>query len=376
MNALTKEFTDAVEKQFETLTADVKSALEEAGVAKAIAQDLEQRAVRGRGNDGGLFGGGRATGSWGEQFASADEVKAFADDRSRPRRFRMDIKTTVTTGSTSGGPTGRPTYRDDIVPLPTRQTRVRDLLPTVKVETGAIEYPKQTTRTNAANTVAEGALKPESAYGFTMQTVTPKVIAHWVPASVQILEDSPQLAGIIDTELRYGLSLKEDAQLLAGDGTGENLSGLITNSTAYSAPFDPDGTETMIDTVALGLLQTTLADFTPTGIIMHPSDWMRIRLLKDADGKYLLGDPGANVPAVLFGLPVVATTSMTIDKFLVGDFQRAATLYDRWEPRVEVSTEHADFFVRNLVAIRAEERLALATKNALALTYGDFGNVA
>jgi HK97 family phage major capsid protein len=67
---------------------------------------------------------------------------------------------------------------------------------------------------------------------------------------------------------------------------------------------------------------------------------------------------------------------MAVDKFLVGDFQRAATLYDRWTPRVEVSTEHADFFTRNLVAILAEQRLALAVKQAAALTYGDFGNVA
>lgn len=369
MNALTKDFTDAVEKQFGALSADVKRALDEAGTLKEITRDIEQKLARPRGLDSGR------TETWGEQFTHADGLKAFTDEVSRPSRFRMEVKGTITTGSTSGGPLGTPTYRDDVLPMPTRQLHVRDLLPKVQISSGAVEYPKQTTRTNNANTVAEGNAKPESDYGFTMQTVTPKVIAHWVPASRQILEDAPQLRDVIDTELRYGLELKEDAQLLGGDGIGENLSGLITNATAFSAPIDPAGAETMIDTIALGLLQTTLADFAPTGIVMHPSDWMRIRLLKDGDGKPLLGDPGANVPAVLFGLPVVATTSMTVDKFLVGDFQRAATLYDRWLPRVEVSTEHSDFFVKNLVAILAEQRLALAVKNALALTYGDFGNV-
>jgi HK97 family phage major capsid protein len=368
VNALTKDFTDAVEKQFSALSADVRKALEESGVAKAIATDLEQKAARGGASDGHVE-------SWGEQFANADGLKSFAEDHSRPGRFRMEVKTTITTGTTSGGPIAPAAYRDGINMLPTRPLRVRNLLPTVQISTGAVEYPKQTTRTNNANTVPETTLKPESAYGFTMQTVTPKVIAHWVPASRQILEDAPQLRGIIDTELLYGLSLKEDAQLLAGDGTGENLSGLITNATAYSAPITIGGAS-MLDQVGLGILQTTLADFTPTGIIMHPSDWMRIRLLKDGQGKYLLGDPGAAVPPVLFGLPVVETTSMAVDKFLVGDFQRAATLYDRWTPRVEVSTEHADFFTRNLVAILAEQRLALAVKQAAALTYGDFGNVA
>jgi HK97 family phage major capsid protein len=357
VNALTKDFTDAVEKQFSALNAEVKRALDEAGVAKAIVTELEQKTAR------PTWGGESQAESWGEQFANADGLKSFAEDHSRPGRFRMEVKTTITTGTTSGGPAGSAPYRDGITAMPTRPLRVRNLLPTVQISTGAVEYPKQTTRTNAANTVPETTLKPESAYGFTMQTVTPKVIAHWVPASRQILEDAPQLRGIIDTELLYGLSLKEDAQLLAGDGTGENLSGLITNATAYTAPFTISG-GTMIDQVGLGILQTTLADFTPTGIVMHPSDWMRIRLLKNADGEYLLGDPGAAVPPVLFGLPVVETTSMTIDKFLVGDFQRAATLYDRWSPRVEVSTEHADFFTRNLVAILAEQRLALAVKQA------------
>jgi HK97 family phage major capsid protein len=369
VNALTKDFTDAVEKQFSALSADVKRALDEAGVAKAIVTEIEQKTAR------PSWGGESQPETWGEQFANSDGLKAFAEEHSRPGRFRMEVKTTLTTGATSGGPAAPAPYRDDIITMPTRRLRVRNLLPTVQISTGAVEYPKQTTRTNAANTVAEGALKPESAYGFTMQTVTPKVIAHWVPASRQILEDAPQLRGIIDTELLYGLELKEDAQLLAGDGTGDNLSGLITNATAYSAPITISGSN-MIDQIGLGMLQTTNADFNPTGIIMHPSDLLRIQLIKDAAGNYIFGDPAAAVTPVIFGLPVVTTTSMTIDKFLVGDFQRAATLYDRWTPRVEVSTEHADFFTRNLVAILAEQRLALAVKNAAALTYGDFGNVA
>jgi HK97 family phage major capsid protein len=203
-----------------------------------------------------------------------------------------------------------------------------------------------------------------------------RTIAHLTAASVQILEDVPQLQDMIDTELRYGLNLKEEAQLLTGDGTGQNLKGLVTGATAYAAPFDPAGVETMIDTLGLAILQNALAEEPATGIVVHPSDWMRMRLLKDADGKYLLGDPGAQVAPQLFGLPVVPTQAMTIDKFLVGNFPRAATLYDRHAPRVEISTEHANFFELNMCAIRCEERIGLAIKNAKALTYGDFGNVA
>jgi HK97 family phage major capsid protein len=244
------------------------------------------------------------------------------------------------------------------------------------VSTGTVEYANQTARTNNANTVAEGAAKPWSDYGWELETVPMRVIAHLVAASRQILEDVPQLQDVIDTELRYGLSLKEESQLLMGDGTGQNLTGLVTAATAYAAPFDPAGTETMIDTLGLAILQTALAEETATGIIVHPSDWLRIRLLKNADGEYLLGDPGAQVAPQLFGLAVVTTQAMTVDKFLVANFPRAATLFDRWQPRVEVSTEHSDFFERNMVAIRAEQRLGLAIKNPAAIVFGDFGNVA
>ena len=97
--------------------------------------------------------------------------------------------------------------------------------------------------------------------------------------------------------------------------------------------------------------------------------------MKDADGKYILGDPQAVVQPSLFGLPVVATKAMTVDKFLVGDFASAGTLYDRWQPRVETGYVNDDF-TRNLVTVLAEERVAFAVKQATALTYGDFGNLA
>ena len=370
MNAVTKDFSDAVEAQFTKLNADVRDALQKANVVQGIVHELEQRAVR------GSFGESRGTQTWGEQFVESEGLKAFAELHSQPARFRMDVKATVTTGATSGGPLGLQPYRDGPNNLPRRQLRIRDLLPVVSISTGSVEYPRQTLRTSAAAPVAEGDLKPESAFGWTMETVTPKVIAHWVPASRQILDDAPQLRDMIDTELLYGLGQVEETQLLYGSGIGQNLLGLVTTATAYAAPFDPAGTETMLDQLALAMLQNALAEEPADGIIVHPSDWLRMRLLKDADGKYLLGDPGAQVEPRLFGLPVVATQAMTVDKFLVGNFRRAATLYDRWSPRVEVSTEHADFFTKNLVAILAEERIALAIKNAAAMTYGDFGNVA
>lgn len=355
--------------KLETSAAETKAMAE---ANESMILDLSQKTAR-----ASAYGGVPAREeTWGEQFVAEMDLEGFSRNATRRKQAEgLLMKTTILSGSTSGGPVARQTYRDDAVLLPTRPLRVRDLIPTIKIETGAIEYPRMTARTSGAAMVAEGALKPESAMAFEMKTTSAKVIAHWIPASVQILDDAPQLAGIIDTDLRYGLAVKEDAQLLIGDGTGENLLGMIPQATAYAAPFVVSG-GTIIDQVGLAILQAALTDFPPDGIIMHPSDWMRIRLTKDAGGNYIFGDPATSSTATIWGLPVVATTSMQVDKFLCGSFQAAATVYDRWLPRVEISTEHADFFTRNLVAIRAEERLAFAVKNPNALVYGDFGFVA
>ncbi|RIY00871.1 phage major capsid protein [Aureimonas flava] len=338
--------------------------------SEARLDELEQKMARGA-------GGGTPVReeTWGEQFVKGVDIEGFRNNADRRKQSEgLLMKTTITSGATLGGALIRP-HRDEAVLLPRRPLRVRDLIPSIQIGTGAVEYPKQTARSSAPAMVAEGQLKPESAISFEMKTTSAKVIAHWVPASRQILDNAAQLAGIIDNDLRYGLALKEDEQLLMGSGTGENLLGMIPQATAYAAPFTISGS-TIIDQVGLAVLQASLTDFPPDGIIMHPSDWMRIRLQKDAGGNFIFGNPGIRDSAVLWGLPVVETTSMPIDKFLVGSFQSAATVYDRWLPRVEISTEHSDFFTRNLVAILAEERLAFAVKNPNALIYGDFGFVA
>lgn len=362
------DLTDVMLKRLEATETQVKGM---GGQMDRLDMRMSRPAGLGMGADPFADEGGK---SWGRQFAENPNLKGFAEERARPTRLRMEMKTTITTGATSGGPMGVPT-RDLATILPRRRMTIRDLLPKVNVSSNTVEYPAQTTRPGAAATVAEGALKPESALAFSLVTTPTQVIAHWLPASVQILSDAPQLADTIDGELRYGLMLAEEAQLLNGNGTSPNIRGLIPQATLHVDPLTL-GTPTLIDRVGSAILQTALADFEADGVVMHPADWMRIRLMKDAEGKYLLGDPQTAVAPNLFGVPVVTTQAIAVDKFLVGNFAAAATLYDRWEARVEVSTEHADFFVRNLIAIRAEERIGLAVKQPLALTYGDFGNVA
>lgn len=349
------DMMDATNSRLEGIEKDTK------GLSNTL-DTVEKKMLRG--------GGDPTPQSWGRQFIATkgEDLSDLAQRNSGS--VQMNVKA-LTTGAASGGPIDVP-MRDQTNMLPQTRLPVRALLNVIATDSGTVEYASQTTRTNNAATVAEGAAKPESTYEWELKNIPTRVIAHFTKASNQIMSDAPQVQGMIDSELRYGLTLVEEQQLLFGNNTGSNLDGFTPNAEVYDATTLAGYTPaTNIDTIGVGILQCTLADYMPTGMVLHPSDWWAMRLLKDTDGKYLLGDPQTVVAPSLFGLPVIVTKSMTAGSFLVGDFMSAGTLYDRWAPRVEVGFENDDF-TKNLITIRAENRLALAVKNGDALVYGSF----
>jgi HK97 family phage major capsid protein len=348
------------------IAAQLKSKFRE---VECRLDEVEQKAVRkgGGGDLGSLDSPGRA-------FVDADNVRGFLSDVTAGRRVGCEVKAIITSATTvaagSAGDLAQAT-RDDTFVGPKRRLTVRSLLPTIQVTSGSVEYAAQTGYTNAAATVAEGAAKPQSDLQYDLVNVPIRTLAHWVIASRQILDDAPQLQGLIDTELRYGLAYAEELQLLNGGGTGTDLNGIYTQATAFAAGSLVIAAATKLDVLGAAILQNTLAEEPVTGIVVHPSDWMGMRLLKNTDGEYIMGPPGADVEPRLFGVPTVVTPAMGAGNFLVGNFQRA-TLYDRWQARVEISTEDSDNFRKNLCTILAEERIGLAVKNAAAFTKGSY----
>jgi HK97 family phage major capsid protein len=250
---------------------------------------------------------------------------------------------------------------------------VRDLLSQGRMDGNTIEYVQETGFTNGAAPVAEGAAKPSSDIKLDLKSSTAKVIAHWMKASRQALDDVSFLRSMIDQRLIYGLSYAEENQLLNGDGTGQNLHGLIPNATAYAAPFTPSA-GTAIDTMRLAMLQAALAEYPATGHVMNPIDWARIELTKDSEGRYIIGNPQGTLSPTLWNLPVVETQAISVDKFLTGAFKLGAQIFDRWDARVEVGYVNDDF-TRNMVTLLGEERLALAVYRPEAFVYGDLGYV-
>jgi len=330
--------------------------------------DLEQKlSQRGGGN------GNERPKSMGQQVANSDAYKAFMATGGQGKA-RIEIKQAITSADTSAGDLIWSQRETAIVEMARRSMTIRQLLMQNRTASNLVEYAKQVTRTNAARPVTEAAAKPESTYVWDQADAAVRTIAHFVRVSRQAMEDATQLQGEIDGELRYGLDLVEEAQLLKGDGTGQNLAGLVTEATAYSAAFSVTG-ETMIDTLRLALLQASLAEYPADGIVLNPIDWARVELTKDGEFRYIFANVMQMAGPQLWGRPVISTQSMDEDEFLVGAFRTAATIYDRMEAEVLISSEDADNFTKNMLTVRAEKRLALAVKRPAALITGDFGNV-
>lgn len=303
-------------------------------------------------------------------------VKSAALDAFKGNQYRgkhtIEVKA-ITSAATSAGALVAPDRQRGVDALPQRLMTIRNLLQPGQTESNLIEFPRQKTRTLNAGMVAEGATKPESSLEYELIQSPVRTIAHWVPASRQIFDDSPLLKATIDTELTYGLELKEEQQLLFGDGAGENLLGLYTTATEFSAPIAiPDATS--IDLLRLAVLQVRLSEYRATAVVLNPIDLAWIELLKDSRGRYIV-DYASGAPRI-WGLPIIDTIAMPVDSFLVGAFGVAAQIFDRLNATILIADQHADFFIKNMLVILAEQRLALVNRRPNSFVRGDFGRVA
>jgi HK97 family phage major capsid protein len=256
---------------------------------------------------------------------------------------------------------------------PNKPMTMRTLLNAQPTTSNAIEYIVETGFTNASAIAPEKALKAQSDLTFGIETASVKTIAHWIPATRQIINDAPQLRSYVDNRLTYGLQLTEESQVLYGDGIGDNMQGIMTNPNIQSMGLRPlADTPSMIDWVRSSITRSLLAGYPPTGIVLHPSDWEDIELSKGTDGHYIWVNVADGGVSRLWRIPVVQSTALVESEFLVGAFGLGAQLWDREQANVRVSEHHADYFARNMLAILAEERLALTTYRPESFVKGDF----
>ena len=306
----------------------------------------------------------------GEQFTDSEEFKTLQKAGRGTARVQVKAITSLTPGG--GGYLVAP-QRLPLVTPPPLELHVRSLVAPGRTSSNAIIYPRELSRTNNAASVPEAGQKPESAVTWEEVTSGVKTIAHFIMASKQILDDVAYLQSYINEILLSGLAEVEDRQLLKGSGTGNDLEGLVTAAAPYAAPITIPGTPTPVDILRLALLQSALTRHVPTGIVLNPANWAAIELLKDTTGRYIFTSAtGPQGGRTLWGKPVVETIAMDEDEFLVGPFRTGAQILDREDANVQVSTEDRDNFIKNMVTVRAEERLAFAIYTPLSFITGSF----
>jgi HK97 family phage major capsid protein len=308
----------------------------------------------------------------------------FPDGRipaqSRVQSAPIAVKALFTGASSTSAGAFVVNERTDIVEfLGRKPLTLRNLVSNRRTTSDTVEFVQESSHTNAAAPVAEatsaaartaaantttgavtftnasgGGYKPEGSWAFAVVQANVKTIAEWVPVTKRALADVAQLEGLINDQLSADVAEAEENQLLNGDGSGENFTGIANTSGIQTQAFATD----IFTSVRKGITKLrTVGRVNPTAILMNPADAESVDLTKDGNNQYYYGGPQALGQRTLWGVPVIESESQTAGFVTLGDFTKAV-VWDREQTTVTMTDSHSDFFVRNLVAVLAEERLA------------------
>lgn len=299
---------------------------------------------------------------------------------------RTEFKTLISRGSDSAGAfiDARGPQLLPFEPIAQDPIDLLSLVSTIEVSTDSVKYvvektinhnvkivPDPTTAEpigsgDPAVTPEQAGLKPESEYTYGVQTANVETLAHFLPIHKNQLADVPQLRGILDNQMRYGVRLTLQSEITSGVGGADHLTGILNTNgiVEHALGSDPfvDGIHKIITAIRLGYNE-------PTAIAINPLDWETIRLSKDANGNYHFGPPSQAGASTLWGKPVVVTQTVPQGQPIVADW-RFAELYLREGVSLLASDSHADFFRRNLIALLAEMRAGFGLRRPQA--FGTF----
>lgn len=340
--------------------SEVKSLSEDFKRISDRLQDIEQKGVKLQDKPRIL--------TFGQQFTQSESFKSFAAGGAA--RARIEIKNTIL--GDEGGPGG-------ITPVqqPTRVVArgeiplgIRDVLPRGVTTANAIAGIRETSSTNNAAETAEGALKPESDIVLGEYTVPIRTTATVIKLSKQIMDDAPAVASYIDNKLRYFVNERIERQLIVGNGTAPNISGILDagNFTTYTATAG----DNLVDAINRAKYAMWAAGYRPDAVIVNPADWGAMERLKNDNGGYLYGMPGQNADMNPFGVQVVLSAFVPAGTFVIGAFRVATMLWEREGVTVEAFEQDEDNVQRNLVTVRAEARIGLEVSMPSAIYSGAF----
>ena len=302
-------------------------------------------------------------------------VEGIAKGNSRSASFELKADMTVAADFTGEViPADRvPGYKFD----PTRPVHVRQLLATGSTQSDVVRYVKESGYSNGAAATAEGATLGQSDFDMTAADANVRKIGTYFRISEEMLADTPQLTSYLSARAPEKLLEVEDAQILSGDGTGANLSGIITDAadfdvSASGAFYQSVDSANEFDVIVAALNQLSLLNYSADCIMLNPTDFNKILLLKDSTNKYLKDQVYNGLQPSFSGVKVIQNTAIAAGTFLIGNFGIGTQLWVRQGVNVEFFREDGTNVRDGFVTVRVSERVALTNYLPNAFVNGSF----
>ena len=309
----------------------------------------------------------------GEQFANTDAYKAYVEKGVKGVDSQAEFKTTLNTTGYPPESLRAPGILETALRNP---DSVIGLFDQIQTSQNAYVYLEETTFDNQAGSIAESgdiSATLESALAFTERTESIRKMATFLPVTDELLADVAGIQGYVNSRLSTMMKLNMDNQLINGDGTAPNLTGVLNksgiNTFDYALPYAGElGKLGQIYQAITEIRKDAFVE--PDAIVMHPSDWYQIvTSVTDVDTSgsknplfVVAGGFGADAAPRIWGLRVVPSTVIAEGTMLVGKFGGgdAAQVIMREGVDLAVSDSHSDFFAKNQLAIRLTMRLGFA----------------
>lgn len=302
-------------------------------------------------------------------------VEGIAKGNSRSASFELKADMTVAADFTGEViPADRvPGYKFD----PTRPVHVRQLLATGSTQSDVVRYVKESGYSNGAAATAEGTTLGQSDFDMTAADANVRKIGTYFRISEEMLADTPQLTSYLSARAPEKLLEVEDAQILSGDGTGANLSGIITDAadfdvSASGAFYQSVESANEFDVIVAALNQLALLNYNADCIMLNPTDFNKILLLKDSTNKYLKDQVYNGLQPSFSGVKVIQNTAIAAGTFLIGNFGVGTQLWVRQGVNVEFFREDGTNVRDGFVTVRVSERVALTNYLPNAFVNGSF----
>ena len=307
-----------------------------------------------------------------EESLKNGSIDAMLKGNSNAARFEVKADMTMAADYTGvvAGETVVPNIKFD----PSRSTHIRTLLPIGSTDAQTIRFPKESGYADNAAATAQGSTLGQSDFDITATSVNVEKIGTYMRLTEEMLADTPQLTSYLSARVPGKVLSAEDNEILNGDGSSPNLDGLFTDGAAFSAGSFALAIESAneFDVLTVALNQLNLSNYQADTILLNPTDFHKIVLLKSTANEYLRNQIIQGVQPAIMGVPIVLSTAVTAGKFLVGNLSLATQLWIRDGLGIEFSREDSTNFRDGFVTVRAQERVALTNYAPNAIVQGTF----